>query len=222
MATAFAQAPTPAEDDTGATTLLLAFDSNVAAGSLLWCVVSADSTSFSLIGVSDSLNGAWEKATSITQTSNNEQSELWYRRNSATGACTVTATWTGAATFRRLSIVEVSGCLDAAPDKVASAMGTSTAPDSGSETTTTDGQYIAGGLQINGTSISNQNGFTTRQLGTNQEAVTLDKTQITSGAINVSVTLAASVAWAALMATFEADLGPPAIVYPFVIPQRQG
>lgn len=201
----YVQSRPTVENDGSATTIADTFASAVGAGSTLWCVVSFDSA-MTLSGVADSVNGAWTLAIGVTQTNNVERSELWYKANSAAGTPTVTATFATAADFRRITIEEVSGTANAAPEKVAASQGNSAAPNSGSQTTTVDGQFIAGGLQINAVSISNANGFTVRQLGTAQEAVLLDKIQATAGAIDVSVTTSGG-SWAALMATLKPTAG---------------
>lgn len=212
MAPAFVQSPTPFENDAGGTTIPLAFGSNVQAGSVLVCHFSFDNAQGSVNSVGDSLNGGWTNIINTNNTPNAQRSEVYYFLNSAAGACTVTANLSGTIDFRRMAIIEVSGLQNAAPDKSASAIGASTAPNSGSVTTTADGEYILGCFQFNGTTISNLNGFTSRAEGTNKECAMLDKIQTTQGAIAASVTLAGSTNWLAAIITFKATGGATADV----------
>jgi hypothetical protein len=209
VAVNFEQAPAAATADPLATTIALAFGSNVKVASVLWCNISFDISHDVISGVADSLNGAWTLAVGSTQTSDGQRNELWYRENSLAGACTVTVTWAntvGGATFRRLAVAEVSGCLTSGSlDQKVAAIGTSNSPDSTAKTTTADGEYIAGGIYTNTNAITVLNGFNSRMV-TVKNVMVIDKTQTSQGSISVAVTIGGSENWNALMATFKASV----------------
>lgn len=200
----FQQSPTPFENDASGSSIPLAFGVNVKSGSYLLCHFSYDNSGGTVNSCGDSLNGGWTQILTVLNTPNAQRSQVWYYFNSLAGANTVTANLSGGIGFRRMAILEVAGCEPQAPDKSGSGIGTSTALSSGSVTTVGDNEYILLAAQFNGTTVSNLNGFTSRQEGTNKECALFDKVQTTAGAITGSMTLAGSTNWLAGIVTLKA------------------
>jgi hypothetical protein len=193
------------EADNNSSTIATAYGSNVAAGSLLVAVVAAEET---VASIADTLGNTWQFACSILNTPDSQWGEIWYAMNSGAGANTVTVTFSVSSQFRRLAVSEYSGAaLSAALDKVATAIGTGTALDSGSQTTTTNGQLIVGGFQAFAVTFTPGGSFTVRQLGASQQAILADFVQSSAGSVSANGTAGGSTDWAALMATFKAPAG---------------
>lgn len=181
----------------------------VLAGSLLWCAVGAGNVTVS--GVSDSVNGAWTQAVSVLNPDFSSRLDIWYRENSGAGTPTVTATLSAGSAGRTIILHEVTGIATAsARDKTASASGNDAAPNSGSQTPTTDGQYIAGFIMHDPVrTVITPGAFTFRDNSvTDAGLTTLDQVQGAAASVAVAAALDPSGAvWSALMATFKAAAG---------------
>lgn len=130
-------------DPVGALTNTLAFGSNVTSGHLL--IVSVNNqTSTHTATVADS-QGAYTQAVTNNSAAAG-YGAIFYRLATATGANTVTVTWSLISVLPNISIEEWSGNAASAPlDKTASAVGTVTAVSSGATATLTNAAELAYG-----------------------------------------------------------------------------
>ena len=158
---AFVQAR--ANEVTSGTTNNLAFSSANTAGNLI--VVYAVWNNSGTVALSDTRGNAYTSVAPATRWNNNSwSSQVFYAKNIVAGTNTVQATFgTAINSFGIIYIHEYSGINKTSPlDVTASAIGSSSAMNSGSATTTNANDLIFGG----GASINNVNqagsGFTTR------------------------------------------------------------
>jgi hypothetical protein len=155
-------------------------------------------------GVSDSVNGAWTVVLSVVNTPHTERTSMYYFANAAAGTPTVTATFSANSNYRRISIVEESGVATTTPlDKTASAIGTSTAANSGSVTPASNGQTLAGTLQAASGGVTPGGSWVQRVDDTVHEVVALDQVQVSAASVALTATIT-STNWLAMIATFAA------------------
>lgn len=190
----------------------LVYGSNVTAGSLLVGVFRCGSAG-DPITVEDDLNGAWTQAGKHTQTNDgNAVIYIFYRANSAAGACTVTATLTASAIFRWI-ISEFSGAATSSPldGATVSAEGDSTDLASGAKTPSADGAlFICGGANTGGATYTAGTDFTiptngVQAPGAGSQRVVLEYfIQSTAASHDGTITQSVSQGWAAILAVFKA------------------
>ncbi|MHC4691052.1 MAG: beta strand repeat-containing protein, partial [Planctomycetota bacterium] len=124
------------------------FDTNVTAGSLLLCCVSAWDSS----GVGGAITFADDNSNSWTENydnnyDGNDVGALAYVENANSGSTTVTASGLGGGSFWSVVIVEVSGIkTTTALDQNSENTASSASWDSGNITTTENDEYLIGGL----------------------------------------------------------------------------
>jgi glucose/arabinose dehydrogenase/chitodextrinase len=200
---AFVQAR--AREITSGTTNSLAFNSANAAGNLV--VVYAVWSNTGSAAISDSRGNTYASAQAVTRWQANQWSaQVFYARNVAAGANTVTATFgTAIASFGIIYIHEYSGIDKVAPlDVSMSAAGTTSAMNSGSATTTNASDLIFGaGASINRVTGAGS-GFTTRSTAFGNR--TEDRTVTSTGSYSATATQNAN-AWVMQMVAFKADPG---------------
>ena len=184
------------------TTNPLAFSSANAAGNLIVAYVVWNNVGTAT--VTDTRGNAYSAVAPPTRWNNNAwSSQLFYAKNIAGGANTVTATFgTAINYFGILYIHEYSGLDTVSPlDVTTSAVGTTSAMSSGTATTTTAGELIFGA----GASINNVNqpgsGFTTRSTAYGNR--TEDTTATVAGSYAATATQNAN-GWVMHMAAFKA------------------
>lgn len=207
MAIAYVQAPAAATVFSG-TTIALAFDSNVTAGSMLCAHIYAN---HGISGVADSRSQNYTSAVSVTDGATYSLA-TYYFLNTTGGACTVTVTFAGAVTYASLQIAEYSGvATSAALDKTTS--NSQTDPGTGanaitstSVTTVTNGQLILGwtsALVVGAGTVSAGTGFTGR-VNVFGDTLFEDQIQGTAGAIAATFTTNLSTAdHITLISTFK-------------------
>lgn len=144
MAIAHVQTPAGGVQNSSATSVNLAFGSNVTAGSLIvggWRYSVGGET----VTLSDTLGNTWtsNSVQVVVAGDGNSTQGVGFASGSAAGACTVTFAITGAAKNLRFSTSEYSVTAGAASvDQTITATGTSTTPASGAVTPTSDGQLF--------------------------------------------------------------------------------
>jgi hypothetical protein len=131
-----------------ATTIALAFDSAVLAGSTILAYVTNldDGSGFSpTVTVADNINGAWPAATEAParDTTNTQRTRMFVKPNAAAGSTTVTATYSATISFRGICIVEVTGEVAASLDQHTSQ--TQLTPTTGANATTSGTTGTLGG-----------------------------------------------------------------------------
>jgi hypothetical protein len=106
------------QDDANGTTEAVTFDSNVTAGNLIFCTFTMDGAGTTGIdSLTDSLGNTYTQIALIKDTTAGQVYGFYYAKNILGGACTVTVdyTTTESLSFRRIAVVEYSGCDTTAP-----------------------------------------------------------------------------------------------------------
>lgn len=181
-----------------------AFTSNNALGNLIVIAVVLEHSTDTIASVTDTRGNTYAIA-GILQGSagSGYQNAIYYAKNIAAGANTVTVTPTTGTTPVNLAIHEYSGADPTAPlDQVSSATAISTTPNSGSATTTATDELIFGVISSN-TAVTADASLTTRVDFTfNIFSYSVDKIGTATGSYAVNGT-ATSNRWVANMATFK-------------------
>jgi len=199
------------------TTNSLAFASNNTAGNLIVAYVVWNNQGD--VTVSDSRGNPYTSAVGPTLWSGCCRAQVFYARNIAGGANTVTTTFQTAVTqFGVLYVLEYSGIDPTVPvDVVAAAAGTGSAMNSGSATTTNAADLIFGAAVSSAAVTAVGTGFTSRtfQFGNLVE----DKNVTTTGSYNATATQNGA-SWAMQMVAFRAAGGsspPPPPSFDFTV-----
>lgn len=191
--------------------LSLTFDTNVTAGNLIAGAIGWDDATNTLTGISDGANTytLLDNPTTCTDI----RAASFYAKNTAAGATTVTATFSGAPNNIAFAIHEILGADTVSPlDKHQIDCFTQGAGDplpdllvAGPVTTTADGEYIFGfaGNKFRSATPNSGTGFVARtgDPGGGSE----DKIQTSAGSISVKFTpdTAVSERWSITIVTFQ-------------------
>jgi hypothetical protein len=168
--------------------------------------------------VTDTIGNTYQQAVRIDETGSGNTLAIYYAQNIAAGANTVRVTDTIAATLRFV-ILEYSGVATSnALDVTAAAIGNSAFPNSGSATTSANGDLLLGTVMAaSGATYTAGGGYTIKERvpATNTRLVVEDQIQASAGTASASVTLGGADFWAAELAAFKAAGGgggtPPSI-----------
>lgn len=191
----------------------LAFGSNVAAGSLLICLMNCYSGNDGGSSVSDNVNGAYTK---LYWANNGSMScALFYKVNSGAGATTVTANCGDVGGSTSIVIIEAAGIVTSSPVDGSPGFdantGSSTSPSGGPLTPTQTGDLLIGNTTndtIADTSISTPTNYTELQKYTDGNSfIPIEACYRVYGSISadtVTWTLGASKAWVGAIAAFKA------------------
>src|SRR5262245_738756 len=210
-----AQAATPtfrqvnARQITSGTVNSVAFTNANESGNLI--VVYAAWGNTGSVTLSDSRGNTYLSAQAVTTWGNgsNWRAQVFYAKNVAAGANTVTATFSNSVSgsFGEVYIHEYAGIDKANPlDVSKSAKGNGTALNSGSATTTNANDLIFGAGSVTGTISSAGATFTTRSTFAGNR--TMDKNVTVAGTYNATSTASSSGRWVMQMVAFKADAGP--------------
>ncbi|MEO8899120.1 MAG: VCBS repeat-containing protein [Candidatus Dormibacter sp.] len=161
----------------------------------------------------DNAGNTWHKAVADNPAGVAMSGEIWYAFNATGGVTSVTAT-TAASSGIIIRFYEINGATTTDPlDKVVTATGASTAPNSGATAATSQASEVAIGSIGWATSVTTisalTGGFTTDATVVNTSAGVdsneQDGHQVTSatGTLDFAGTLSASHAWVASIATFK-------------------
>ena len=194
-----------AREVTSGTAVSLAFGSANAAGNLIVVYVVWDNAGSAAI--SDSRGNSYAAAQAVTRWRSNQWSaQVFYARNVAAGANTVTATFSAAVTsFGIIYVHEYAGIDKVSPlDVSTSAAGTSRAMSSGSAATTSASDLIFGAGASNQVVTGAGSGFTTRSSAFGN--LTEDRRVTSTGSYAATATQNGN-AWAMQMVAFKADPG---------------
>lgn len=187
-------------------TIFGTYGSDVTAGNLLICCASFGDASAAITATcADSLSQNYSVAVGPTRNANmlgGWTNYIFYFPNTAGGANTVTVTASDVLSFRRITILEYSGIATTSPlDVVAGASGNSSAPDSGTNTTTQANDLIFG-YCLGFANISAGGGFTGRaNLNANDESE--DKDGASAGSYSAAFSGSGADEWIAQMAAFK-------------------
>jgi hypothetical protein len=183
---------------------VLAYGSNNTGGNLLIAAILIEDDTSTVSSVTDTRGNTWAACGTIKHSSGNTFSgQVWYAKNCAAGANTVTATPSAGALT--LELHEYSGYDVAAPfGQHIEAYGTGgTTADSGNVTTTTTSELLFA-LGISNRTLTAGSGFTQREHDVfNADSLTEDKVAGAAGTYNATETLNIAGSWVICLATFK-------------------
>ena len=175
------------------------------AGDLNVVVVGWNDTTSTVQSVKDSAGNNYALAIGPTIGTGLQQS-IYYAPNIVGGSNTVTVTFSQAAAYPDVRILEYRGVT--ALDVTAGASGSSTAASSGAATTTSANELIFGANTVATGNAAVGSGFTSRIITAPDGDLAEDKIVTTAGSNTATATLSASGPWVMQMATFSAVSGP--------------
>lgn len=192
----------------------LAFNANNTAGNWTAVCIRAGNSG-QVISVSDSNGNAYRQAVQFNVSADSPAGDtlgIFYAENVAAGPNTVTVSITTTATLR-FAILEYSGVASSnSLDQTAASQGTSASPNSGTATTTSNGDLLLGAiLSGDAVNFTAGSGYTIEETvpgPSNAKLIVEDENQTTLGATSASATLNASTAWGAALATFKSAPSP--------------
>jgi hypothetical protein len=195
-------------NDAGSTSITQAFTTANVAGNL---IVAAVSWSNGSVTCSDSQGNSYSVATTQYDNVNDQSLAICYAANVKGGANTVTATFSGSATYRRLLIHEYSGValvnpLDVVAKNNANGTTAANAITSTAAVTTASGDLIFGAVMDDSgiiSSITAGTGFTQRLSVNNKDMATEDLVQAAAGSIAATDTFGAAHRYLAQMVAFK-------------------
>jgi Chitobiase/beta-hexosaminidase C-terminal domain/Bacterial lectin/IPT/TIG domain len=175
------------------------------AGDMNVVVVGWNDTTATIQTVNDSAGNIYQLAIGPTSGTALRQS-IYYAPNIIAGANTVTVTFSQAASFPDVRVLEYQGVT--ALDVTAGAIGNSASASSGAATTTSANELIFGANTVATTTQAAGDGFTSRIATAPDGDIALDKVVTVTGSNSATSTLSSAGAWVMQMATFSADAGP--------------
>ncbi|MGA9673360.1 MAG: IPT/TIG domain-containing protein [Terracidiphilus sp.] len=175
------------------------------AGDLNVVVVGWNDITSTVQSVKDSLGNTYKLAVGPTVGTGMEQS-IYYASNIAGGTNTVTVTFSQAAAYPDVRILEYRGVT--ALDVTAAATGSSASTSSGAATTTAANELIFGADLVSTTTTAAGSGFTSRIITTPDADIAEDKIVTAAGSNSATATLSSSGPWIMQMATFSNASGP--------------
>ena len=194
--------------------LSVAFGSANTAGNLIIAAVRMSTTS-QTVTVTDSAGNTYTDAVAQSQTTDGHQVHVFYAKNVAGGANTVTATFSGNNNRPWLAVYEYSGLSATSPlDRTAHAQGSGSAPTSGATPTTVSANelvFAAVGLPASykGT-VAAGSGYALLQQDTGSSRAANEAAVVTStGSYAGTFGLSAGTNWTAVVATFAAAGATP-------------
>ena len=168
-------------------------------------VVGWNDTTSTVQSVKDSAGNTYRLAIGPTTGTALRQS-IYYARNIAGGSNTVTVTFSQAAAYPDVRILEYRGVTTL--DVTAGASGSSTSASSGAATTTSANELIFGADIVATTTKAAGSGFTSRVITSPDGDIAEDKVVTTAGSNSATATLTTSGPWVMQMATFSTVSGP--------------
>lgn len=231
MPAAYVQSDIGADNFTGDAAMVVAFTNNVVAGNLIVGAITWDGD-FTLSGVTDSQGNTYTLETTLDNSTTSHLA-VFYAIAGSSAACTVTATLSGNADRKAMSIHEASGVTSTTPRgqyaaQVQSNPGTGVnAVTSGSVTTATDGEYIFSAFGDPGFSTGKTAGTTEAYTRRENDAVigilaTEDVVQTSAGAIAGTWTTDGFTVSLTAIATFKAAAAAAPVIpsTPSPLPMR--
>ena len=200
--------------DAGTTTSSsLAFGSNNTAGNWIGVAIRAAKTG-QVFTVTDTRGNTYRKAIQFNETSDQTSLALYYAENIAGGANTVTVADTLTGASLRFAIFDNSGVASTnSLDVTSGAQGVSGQLNSGSATTTSNGDLVLGvAATANSATVTPGTGFVMQERVpvTGMRLAVEDRRQTAAGPTAATMTFTASETWGAIMASFRAAVsGPP-------------
>ena len=187
----------------------ISFTANNTAGNLIVVALDYDDA-VGLTSVTDTKGNVYVRAgTEVHQGVGHWFADVYYAKNIASGANSVTVKLSGAASFMEVYIHEYSGLDTALPlDATASAIGNSGSDDSGPATTNFANELVFG---FGTSSLTAGPGFTARSAGLSDQSITEDRIVSAIGTYDATASFNGS-NWSMLMATFRASNTPVSLM----------
>ncbi len=171
------------------------------AGDLNVVVVGWNDTTATVQSVKDSVGNTYRLAIGPTSGTGLRQS-IYYAANIAGGSNTVTVTFSQAAAYPDVRILEYTGVTTL--DVTAGASGSSASANSGAATTTSANELIFGANTVATGNAAAGSGFTARIITTPDGDLAEDKMVTAAGSNSATATLTGSGPWVMQMVTFSA------------------
>jgi thermitase len=195
-------------------TIAVPFGSANTAGNLIVAAVRMSSTS-QTVTITDSTGSTYVDAVAQVQTADGHQVHLFYAKNVAGGANTVTATFSGNNSHPWLAVYEYKGLSTTSPlDRTAHAQGSGSTPTSGATATTVNPNelvFASVGLPASyrGT-VAAGSGYALQQQDAGSSRSANETAVVTAtGSYAGTFGLSAGTNWSAVVATFVAAGAPP-------------
>ena len=209
----YTAAPTPisfvqvaaATPQTPTGTVAVTYPSLQTPGDLNIVVVGWNDTTATVQSVEDSAGNTYVLAIGPTTGTNLRQS-IYYARNIVGDSSTVSVTFSQAAVYPDIRILEYSGV--GALDVTAGASGLGTTSNSGPATTTTPNELIFAANTVSTDTRSAGTGFTSRIITYIDSDIAEDRIVSSAGTYSATALMGASGNWVMQMATFEAVPAP--------------
>ncbi len=188
---------------TSQTTVTTAFSQAQTAGNLNVVVVGWNNATSNITSVTDSRGNAYQLAAATTRSGVISQA-IYYAKNIAAGANTVTVTLNTATPYVDVRIAEYAGLDPINPlDVTASAGGANASPSSGTATTTTATELLVGAGTTTGGFTGAGSGYTTRII-TSPDSDILEDRVVTSTGSYSATAIQSSATWVMQLVTFRA------------------
>jgi len=199
VAISFGQVAAATPQSTTAT-VPVTFPGAQTAGDLNIVVVGWNDTTASVQSVKDSAGNTYNLAIGPTSTTGLQQS-IYYAAPIVGGSNTVTVTFTQAAVYPDVRILEYRGVTTL--DAKAGASGNSATTNSGPATTTSANELIFGANTIATVTVAAGSGFTSRIISNPDGDIAEDKVVTTAGSNSATATLNSAGPWVMQMITFK-------------------
>ncbi len=186
-------------------TVTVSYTAAETAGDLNVVVVGWNDTTATVQSVKDSAGNPYTLAIGPTSGTALRQS-IYYASNILGGANTVTVTFSQAAVFPDVRILEYKGVN--ALDVTSGASGNSATTNSGAATTKVASELIFGANMVATTTSAAGSGFTSRVITSPDGDIAEDKVVTTTGSNSATATLSSGGPWVMQMATFSTISGP--------------
>ncbi|MGB8768561.1 MAG: LamG-like jellyroll fold domain-containing protein, partial [Candidatus Korobacteraceae bacterium] len=194
------------------TTVNVTFTTAQAAGDLNVVAVGWNDSTATVTAVTDSKGNVYTRAVGPTVQSGIASQSIYYAKNiasAAAGANTVTVTFSRAAVYPDIRILEYSGADPNNPvDVTAANSGNSTSSSSGSATTTTATDLIFGANLVQTLTSGPGSGFTTRMLTQPDGDIAEDRMVAATGSYSATAPVSPSGAWIMQMVAFRTPSAP--------------
>ena len=199
-----------ATPQTPQTTVSVPFTGAQSAGDLNVVVVGWNDSTTSVSSVTDSKGNAYTLAVGPTIVSGTLSQSIYYAKNilsAAAGANTVIVTFSTAAVYPDIRILEYSGADPNSPvDVTAANSGNSTTSSSGSATTTNPTDLLFGANIVTTVTSGPGSGFTSRMITSPDADIVEDEMVTTTGSYSATAPLSSG-AWIMQMVAFRTNAG---------------
>jgi Abnormal spindle-like microcephaly-assoc'd, ASPM-SPD-2-Hydin len=192
---------------TAQTTVKVTFTAAQAAGHLNVVVVGWNDSTAAVSTVTDKSGNSYTRAVGPTVLSGFLSQSIYYAKNiasAAAGANVVTVTFSTAAVYPDIRILEYSGADPSNPvDVTAASSGSSTTSSSGAATTTNATDLIFGANTVRTTTSGPSSGFTKRLLTPQDGDIAEDKMTTATGSYSATAPISPSGQWVMQMVAFR-------------------